>query len=79
VIRIDPDSEPLMGTVNFGGITKQICLAWVPEVTVGEYVVVHVGFAISRLDEAEAMETLKMIEAMGGGPDDDGGGTDAVP
>lgn len=79
VIRIDPESKPLMGTVDFGGLTKQICLAWVPEVNVGEYVVVHVGFAISRMDEAEAVETLALIDAMGSDPTETPGGPDAVP
>jgi hydrogenase expression/formation protein HypC len=48
--------EPLerMGRVNFGGIVKEVSLAYTPEANVGDYVIVHVGFAISRLDEAEA-------------------------
>ena len=53
--RISGD-DPLtrMGHVNFGGILKEACLAYVPEATVGDYVIVHVGFALSRVDEAEA-------------------------
>jgi len=51
-----------MGKVSFGGIQKRICLEWVPDVKVGEYVIVHVGFAISKMDEKEAMETLKLFE-----------------
>jgi hydrogenase expression/formation protein HypC len=43
-----------MGKVAFGGILKEVCLAYVPEAAVGDYVIVHVGFAISRLNEAEA-------------------------
>ncbi|ASV73188.1 [NiFe] hydrogenase metallocenter assembly protein HypC [Thermogutta terrifontis] len=50
--------------VDFGGIAKEICLAYVPEAEVGEYVIVHVGFAISRLDEAEAMEQLALLREM---------------
>ena len=48
--------EPLerMGRVSFGGIVKEVSLAYTPEASVGDYVIVHVGFAISRLDEAEA-------------------------
>jgi hydrogenase expression/formation protein HypC len=54
----------LMGKVDFGGIAKSICLDLVPEVKVGEYVIVHVGFAISKLDEEEARETLKLFAEM---------------
>jgi len=50
-----------MGVVSFGGVEKSVCLEWLPEVEVGEYVIVHVGFAISKMDEKEAMETLKLI------------------
>ncbi|MGQ9505116.1 MAG: HypC/HybG/HupF family hydrogenase formation chaperone [Thermogutta sp.] len=49
------------GQVDFGGVTKEICLAYVPEVEPGEYVIVHVGFAISQLDEAEAMEQITLL------------------
>jgi hydrogenase expression/formation protein HypC len=62
-----------MGEVSFGGIRKKVCLEWVPEVRVGDYVIVHVGFAISTVDEEEALETLRMFEAMGGGTDEIGG------
>ncbi len=51
----------LYGRVDFGGIAKEICLAYVPEAEPGEYVIVHVGFAISRLDESEAMEQLALL------------------
>ena len=62
--------DPLtrMGKVNFGGILKDASLAYVPEVKVGDYVIVHVGFALSRLDEAEAQkvfEYLKQMEELG--------------
>ena len=69
--------DPLtrMGKVNFGGILKEASLAYVPEANVGDYVIVHVGFAISRLDEDEAQkvfEYLKQMEGLGelkeGGP-----------
>ena len=48
------------GSVSFGGISKDVCLALVPEAGVGDYVIVHVGFAISKVDEAAAHETLAM-------------------
>jgi hydrogenase expression/formation protein HypC len=53
-----------MGTVDFGGIRKEVCLAYVPEIALGEYVIVHVGFAISRIDQAEAHRTLAVLRAM---------------
>lgn len=62
VIEIEAETQPKMGKVSFGGIQKRICLEWVPDVKVGEYVIVHVGFAISKMDEKEAMETLKLFE-----------------
>ena len=51
-----------MGKVEFGGIAKEICLAYTPEAEVGDYVIVHVGFAISRLDEEEAQEIFSYLE-----------------
>ena len=65
VTEIYPDNGVLMGKVNFGGITKKVCLAYVPEITVGEYTIVHVGFALNRIDEVSARETLKMFEDLG--------------
>lgn len=55
----------IMGKVDFGGIKKEVCLAYVPEIEVGDYAIVHVGFAITRLDEASALETLSLFEQMG--------------
>lgn len=66
VLEIDRNEQPVMGRVSFGGIQKQVCLEWVPDVKVGEYVVVHVGFAISAMDEDEALKTLKLFEEMDG-------------
>jgi hydrogenase expression/formation protein HypC len=53
------------GKVNFGGIQKQINLAYVPEAKVGDYVLVHVGFAISTIDEAEAQEVFEYLRQLG--------------
>ncbi len=50
-----------MGKVDFGGIVREVCLAYVPEAQVGDWVIVHVGFAISRLTEEEARETLHLL------------------
>lgn len=65
VLTIYESGGMRMAEVDFGGIKKEICLAYVPEVEVGDYTIVHVGFAITRLDEAEAMETLRLIREMG--------------
>jgi hydrogenase expression/formation protein HypC len=54
------------GVADFGGVRKQVCLAFVPEAAVGDYVLVHVGFAISCIDEAEAHRTLEVLRAMDG-------------
>lgn len=54
-----------MGKVEFGGITRDVCLAYLPEVVVGDYVLVHVGFAISKLDEQEAQEIFTYIDQIG--------------
>ena len=52
------------GKVNFGGVLKEVCLAYVPGVRVGDYVVVHVGFAISTIDEHEAREVFRFLREM---------------
>ncbi len=58
--------DPLtrMGQVNFGGILKEACLAYVPEAQVGDYVIVHVGFALSRVDEEEAQKVFEYLKEM---------------
>ncbi len=54
-----------MGKVDFGGVTKEICLAYVPDIEIGRYTIVHVGFAISEVDEESAQETLQLFREMG--------------
>jgi hydrogenase expression/formation protein HypC len=54
-----------MATVDFGGVRKEVCLAYVPEVTVGDYTIVHVGFALTKLDEKSALETLELFRSVG--------------
>lgn len=61
-----------MGKVDFSGILKEVCLAYTPEATVGDYVIVHVGFAISRVDEAEAQEIFSYLEQIGQAAMEDG-------
>ena len=53
-----------MGKVDFGGVTREACLAYVPEITIGEYTVIHVGFAISQISEEEAMLSLETIQEL---------------
>ena len=53
-----------MGKVDFGGIVKEVSLAYVPEVKIGEYVIVHVGFALSRVDESEAQKVFEFLKEM---------------
>ena len=62
VLSVDGDEELRMGRVDFGGIVKEACLACVPEAVVGDYVIVHAGFAISRVDEVEAARVFKYLE-----------------
>ena len=58
------DGDLIKGIVDFGGVTREACLNYVPDVQVGEYVIVHVGFAISKLDEREASRTLALLAAL---------------
>lgn len=55
-----------MSTVDFAGVTRQVCMDYVPDARPGEYVLVHVGFAISKVDEEEARRTFRYLEEMGG-------------
>ena len=66
--RVESVSEQdgqTMAQVDFGGLRKEVCLAYIPDVQVGEYVIVHVGFAIQRLDEQSALETLANFDKLG--------------
>jgi hydrogenase expression/formation protein HypC len=53
-----------MGKVDFGGVVKEACLEYLPEIQVGDYTIIHVGFGISRLDEQEAQQTLALLREM---------------
>jgi len=65
IVDIRGDRGLPMGTVDFGGVRREVCLAYVAdEVTTGDYVVVHVGFAISKVDEEEAKRTYDMLREM---------------
>lgn len=66
IMSIEGEDLGRTARVSFGGIIKQVSLAYVPEATVGDYAIVHVGFAISLLDEDEALRTLQVLKQMGG-------------
>ena len=64
LVARDEGSEPATGSVDFGGVRRDVCLTFVPEASTGDYVIVHVGFAISVLDEEEAHQTLEMLSSL---------------
>jgi len=68
-----------MGRVQFGGIHKEVCLSFLPDIQLGDYVIVHAGFAISQLDEAEAAITLEILRQMGDLAELTEADADAVP
>ena len=64
VVETYREHDVLMGKVEFDGVFKRVCLEHVPDVRIGEYVLVHVGFALSRIDEAEAHRVFEFLEEM---------------
>ncbi|MEO6700439.1 MAG: HypC/HybG/HupF family hydrogenase formation chaperone [Jatrophihabitantaceae bacterium] len=65
VVEIWEQDATRMAKVDFGGVQKSVCLEFVPDLQVGEYTVVHVGFALQRLDEASALATLRLFSELG--------------
>lgn len=65
ILRLADDDGVLMADVSFGGVEKSVCLEYLRDAAVGEYVIVHVGFAIQRLDEASALDTLASFQRQG--------------
>ena len=65
VLSIAEVDGTLMAEVDFGGVRKDVCLQYLPDVGIGDYVIVHVGFAIQRLDERSALESLAEFERLG--------------
>ena len=65
VEQIYEENGTRMGKVNFGGVVKNVCLAYLPDIQIGDYTIVHVGFAISQIDEQSAQETLRTFEELG--------------
>jgi hydrogenase expression/formation protein HypC len=65
LIEVSQDPQGVrMGKANFGGIVKQVCLEYTPEVNIGDYVLVHVGFALGKVDEDEALRTYRLLQEM---------------
>jgi hydrogenase expression/formation protein HypC len=66
VLTVEENAQGMaMGNVSFGGVNKEICLAYVPEAKPGDYVIVHAGFAISIINEQEAAETFEILRQLG--------------
>ncbi len=66
ILEIQKDADGVvMGRTNFGGIVKQVCLEYTPDAAVGDYVLVHVGFALGKVDAEEAEKTYELLRAMG--------------
>lgn len=65
VLEIQFQEGIKFGKVDFGGIQKRVCLEFLPDVSVGDYALVHVGFAIARVDEEEAAKTYRLVEELG--------------
>ncbi|HEY5843398.1 MAG TPA: HypC/HybG/HupF family hydrogenase formation chaperone [Aldersonia sp.] len=65
ILSLDEQDGTLMSVVDFGGLRKDVCLQYIPDAQIGEYVMVHVGFAIQRLDEESALRTLAEFEHLG--------------
>ena len=65
ITEIYEADETRMGKIDFDGITKEVCLEYLPEAEVGDYAIVHVGFAIQKLDEKSALEKLEMFRQLG--------------
>ncbi len=64
VVKTFQEHDVLMGKVDFGGVSKQVCLEHVPDVEIGQYVLVHVGFALSKIDEDEARRVFTFLDEM---------------
>ena len=65
ILEVEEQAGSRVGKIEFGGVTRQAYLNFVPEAGVGDYVIVHVGFAISRVDAEEAARTYELLEHMG--------------
>ncbi|MFC8451420.1 HypC/HybG/HupF family hydrogenase formation chaperone [Kitasatospora sp. NPDC057223] len=85
VLEIEERDGTRMAVVDFGGVLKDVCLEYLPDLKVGEYAVVHVGFALQKLDEESALKTLELFSELGllqeefGDPWEAAAGAGAVP
>jgi hydrogenase expression/formation protein HypC len=71
IVSVTGDEQLMrMAKVNFGGVIKEVSLAYVPEASVGDYVIVHVGFALNKLDEEDALKLLEDLKSLGVGEAD---------
>ncbi len=77
IIEVFEKNGLKMGTVDFGGIQREVCLDYVPEAHLGDYCIVHVGFAINLLSEDEARDTLAMLQDIAEAESASGPGSDA--
>jgi hydrogenase expression/formation protein HypC len=62
IVDIYTSNDLLMGKIDFGGVVREVCLSYVPEAKVGDYTIIHVGFALNLIDENEALETLALLD-----------------
>jgi hydrogenase expression/formation protein HypC len=62
IVEIYETNGLLMGKIDFGGVVREVCLTFVPEAKVGDYTIIHVGFALNLIDEKEAQETLTILD-----------------
>ncbi|MDH3753695.1 MAG: HypC/HybG/HupF family hydrogenase formation chaperone [Acidimicrobiia bacterium] len=65
IVDTHDDRGTPMATVDFGGVTKTVCLAYTPDAGIGDYTIIHAGFAIAILDEQAALESLELFEQLG--------------
>jgi hydrogenase expression/formation protein HypC len=66
IVSIDESNNELkMAKVNFGGVMKDICIQWLSDVQIGDYVLAHVGFALNKIDQKDAEETIEILKQMG--------------
>ena len=66
IVSIDDSNPELrMAKVNFGGVMKDICIQWLDDIKIGDYVLTHVGFALNKIDQKDAEETIEILKQMG--------------
>ena len=65
IVEIHEEAGLKMGKIDFGGVVREVCLAYVPEAVIGDYTIVHVGFALNIIDEDEAQQTLALLDEIG--------------